>query len=59
MKILTHVFILIKMCFDYTFIKIKMCFDYAFIKILGFLYKKILSLQCKNHGLCKEMPYRN
>lgn len=59
MKILTYVFILIKMCFDYAFILIKMCFDYTFIKILGFLYKKILSLQCKNHGLCKEMPYRN
>ena len=59
MKILTQVFILIKMCFDYTFTLIKMCFDYTFIKILGFLYKKILSLQCKNHGLCKEMPYRN
>ena len=40
MIILAHVFILIKMCFDYTFIKIKMCFDYTFIKILGFLYKK-------------------
>lgn len=40
MIILTHVFILIKMCFDYTFIKIKMCFNCTFIKILGFLYKK-------------------
>ena len=59
MIILTHVFILIKMYLNYTFILIKMCFDYTFIKMLGFLYKKILSLQCKNHGLCKEMRYRN
>ena len=42
MKILTHVFILIKMCFDYTFIKIKMCFDYTFIKMWRYLFEIFL-----------------
>ena len=32
------------MYLNYTFILIKMCFYYTFIKILGFLYKKMVTL---------------